>query len=187
MISNKWSKTFNSKPIFLITGNFTKISTFRKKLKNALFFKNKVLVLRIKNSDVDIDEAFSISKKFCKKNSIPLILNIQNKFNLKADGYHLQAKELKKKYFHTPNMIIGASCHNEEELLAAKKLGCDYIFLSPVVKKNDFRALGWETFFKLKNSFPELKIIPLGGVNEKNSMQDSYAGISHWWDLQSPL
>lgn len=186
MIPNKWSKTLNSNPIFLITGEFKKTSTLKNKLKNTLFYKHKVLILRIKNHEVDIDEALNIATKFCRKNNIPLILNVPNKFNLKADGYHLQAKELNEEYSLAPNKILGASCHSKEEILLAKKLGCDYIFLSPIIKKDHFKSLGWDNFFKLKNDFPEMKIIPLGGVSEKNSMQDSFAGISHWWDLRNP-
>ena len=68
----------------------------------------------------------------------------------------------------------------------AKKLGCDYAFLSPVISKGDSKVLGWNKFLKLKNEFLSLKIIPLGGINESNSMHNSYAGISHWWDHQNP-
>ena len=185
MIQDKWTNTLNSEPLFLITGEFKKISTLKNKLKNALFYKHKVLVLRVKNNEADIDQALSVTTKFCKKNNIPLILNIPNKFKLKADGYHLQAKELNDRISFLPNKILGASCHNRQELLLAKELGCDYVFLSPILKKNGSATLGWERFFELKNDFPDMNIIPLGGMSEKNSMQNSFAGISHWWDLQS--
>jgi len=186
LIPNKWSETLNSNPIFLITGEFKKISTLKNKLKNALFYKYKVLILRIKNNEVDIDEALNIATKFCKKNNIPLILNVPNKFNFKADGYHLQAKELNEKYSLASNKILGASCHNKEEILLAKELGCDYVFISPIIKKDGSEPLGWDNFFEIKNDFSEIKVIPLGGISEKNSMEDSFAGISHWWDLQNP-
>ena len=186
MIPTKWTKTLNSNPIFLITGEFKKISTLKNKLKNALFYEHKVIVLRIKNNEVDIDEALNITTRFSKKNNIPLILNTPNKFDFQADGYHLQAKELNGKYSLAPNKILGASCHNREEVLLAKELGCDYVFLSPIIKKYDSEPLGWDNFFEIKNDFSEIKVIPLGGINEKNSMEDSFAGISHWWDLQNP-
>ncbi len=186
MIPSKWSKTLNSNPIFLITGEFRKISTLKNKLKNSLFYKHKVIVLRTSNNEVDIDEAINITAKFCKKNNIPLILNVPNKFNFQADGYHLQANELNEEYSLAHNKILGASCHNKEEILLAKELGCDYVFLSPIIKKYDSEPLGWDNFFEIKNIFPEIKVIPLGGISEKNSMQDSFAGISHWWDLQNP-
>jgi hypothetical protein len=76
LIPSKWSKTLNSNPIFLITGEFRKISTLKNKLKNSLFYKHKVIVLRTSNNEVDIDEAINITAKFCKKNNIPLILNV---------------------------------------------------------------------------------------------------------------
>ena len=180
MIKNRWSKT-----IFLITGKFKKITTLKKKLKNSLFYKHKVLVLRIKSPDLDINEILSVVRKFCKKNNIPLILNIPDKLNYKADGYHLQASELNKKISISPNKILGASCHNREEILLAKELGCNYVFLSPIIKKYNSDPIGWNNFFKLRDEFSEMAVIPLGGVNEKNAMQESFAGISHWWDLQN--
>ena len=36
MIQDKWTNTLNSEPLFLITGEFKKISTLKNKLKNAL-------------------------------------------------------------------------------------------------------------------------------------------------------
>ena len=104
MIKNRWSKT-----IFLITGKFKKISTLKSKLKNSLLYKHKVLILRIPSADVDIDEVLHVIRKFCKKNNIPLILNIPDKFKYKADGYHLQASELNKKLSISTNKILGAS------------------------------------------------------------------------------
>ena len=186
MIPDKWINIFNSDPIFLITGHFTKISTLKNKLNRSLTYRKKVLVLRISNNYIDVDKAVNIATKFCKKNNIPLILNTPNKFDFNADGYHLRAKELESKDIPISKKIIGASCHNREELLMAKKLGCDYAFLSPVISKGDSKVLGWNKFLKLKNEFLSLKIIPLGGINESNSMHNSYAGISHWWDHQNP-
>tara|TARA_Y100001935_G_scaffold253154_1_gene258627 strand:+ start:9849 stop:10394 length:546 start_codon:yes stop_codon:yes gene_type:complete len=180
LIENRWSKT-----IFLITGKFKKISTLKSKLKNSLLYKHKVLILRIQSADVDIDEVLHVVRKFCKKNNIPLILNIPDKFKYKADGYHLQASELNKKLSISTNKILGASCHNREEILLAKELGCNYVFLSPIIKKYDSDPIGWNNFFKLRDEFSEIAVIPLGGVNEKNAMQESFAGISHWWDLQN--
>tara|TARA_B100000214_G_scaffold97146_1_gene67547 strand:- start:15 stop:575 length:561 start_codon:yes stop_codon:yes gene_type:complete len=185
LIENRWAETLISKTIFLITGEFKKISTLKSKLKNSLFYKHKILILRIKSTDVDIDKILHVVRKFCKKNNIPLILNIPDKFKYKADGYHLQAAELNKKLSVSPNKILGASCHNKKEIVLAKELGCNYVFLSPIIKKYGSVPIGWNNFFKLRDEFSEMPVIPLGGVNEKNSMQESFAGISHWWDLQN--
>ena len=98
---------------------------------------------------------------------------------------NLDLPAIKKKLSISQNKILGASCHNREEILLAKELGCNYVFLSPIIKKYDSDPIGWNNFFKLRDEFSEMAVIPLGGVNEKNSMQESFAGISHWWDLQN--
>ena len=62
--------------------------------------------------------------------------------------------------------------------------------MDPINTKNYdgliFTSANAVRFLKLKNEFLSLKIIPLGGINESNSMHNSYAGISHWWDHQNP-
>ena len=78
MIQDKWTNTLNSEPLFLITGEFKKISTLKNKLKNALFYKHKVLVLRVKNNEADIDQALNHAKKY-KPNQV---------IKIDGDGQH---------------------------------------------------------------------------------------------------
>ena len=183
MIPQKWITTFDDNVVFLITGQFKKIPTFKNKLKNALKFKKPVLVLRFNEDQDDQEQVVEISQKFCKKNNIPLVLNIPNKWSIRCDGIHLKSNELDKN--PRKDKILGASCHNKNDIQAAINLGADYIFLSPIIAKAESQPIGWDAYFELCLMFPNIKIIPLGGVNEMNSMTDSYAGISHWWDLQT--
>jgi hypothetical protein len=44
--------------------------------------------------------------------------------------------------------------------------------------------MGWQAFLSIKDKYPDKIIVPLGGINESNTMQNSFAGISHWWDPQ---
>ncbi len=86
----------------------------------------------------------------------------------KIDGLHLKSNQLKK-YKSRPiseNYILGASCHNEEELAQAEKLNVNYAFLSPVSKTSSHpekEAMGWDNFYNIskKVKFP---VYALGGM-----------------------
>jgi 8-oxo-dGTP diphosphatase len=84
------------------------------------------------------------------------------------DGIHLSANELKRHGSRpiSEEYILGASCHNEEELLKAVELNVNYAFLSPVqltASHPEAIAIGWERFRSLidKVNFP---IYALGGM-----------------------
>lgn len=109
--------------------------------------------------------------KLTKNNNVKFILNGEpsdiKKHNV--DGIHIKSKELFN-FDERPvseKMILGASCHNEKELLQAEKLNVNYAFLSPVKKTSshpDSIPLGWKTFQSLskKVKFP---VYALGGMN----------------------
>ncbi len=182
MIPDKWRKKFSSQPVFLISGQFHKALTFKRKLKNALHFNNPILIVRFDSSKDNAEQLTELARKFCKKYELPLILNTPNKYTAKCDGIHLKSNELEASI--KTEKIIGASCHDESDIEKALKIGADYIFLSPIISKYKTKPLGWDNYFAVSDKYPDANIIPLGGVNESNSMTDSYAGISHWWDLQ---
>lgn len=182
MIPAKWQDTFAKDPQILITGEFKKQLTFKQKLKNSLIINNKIMILRIKEDREDLHEICEIAQKFCKKHKIPFILNTPNKDSFNADGIHLTSLELNKTA--PVNKILGISCHSEEEIQQAIRLKPDYILLSPVVRKGSSAGFGWDKFYEITSKFPNSNIIPLGGINESNAMQESFAGISHWWHLQ---
>ena len=84
------------------------------------------------------------------------------------DGIHLNANELKRHRSRpvSEEYILGASCHNEEELHKAVEMNVNYAFLSPVkntASHPEAIAIGWETFRNLVNqvNFP---IYALGGM-----------------------
>ena len=131
----------------------------------------KLFQLRLK---VERNESFqtivkSLSSLASKYNS-KLILNgsAEDIDKYPIDGVHLNSKELIK-YENRPigeEYILGASCHNEEELLKANKINVNYAFISPVLitgSHPEANALGWERFSHLtsKVNFP---IYALGGM-----------------------
>ncbi len=84
------------------------------------------------------------------------------------DGVHFNANELMR-HDNRPiseEYILGASCHNEEELIKAAEIKVNYAFLSPVqhtASHPDVIAIGWERFRSLikEVNFP---IYALGGM-----------------------
>jgi len=108
--------------------------------------------------------------RLSSKNNAKLILNGLpsdiGKYNI--DGLHLKSSLLDK-YDSRPiaeDYILGASCHNEKELLLADKINVNYAFLSPVLKTTSHPgqvAMGWDSFYKLSNkvNFP---VYSLGGM-----------------------
>ena len=85
---------------------------------------------------------------------------------LGADGVHLQARQLEALDARPDLPVVGASCHNAQELARAAELGCDYALLSPVLPTASHPGepgLGWERFAELVKGTP-LPVYALGGM-----------------------
>lgn len=114
-----------------------------------------------------IKELSSLAKKY----SVNLILNgdpsYLKKYNI--NGIHLKARQLFE-YSERPvdeDFILGASCHNEKELLQAEKLNVNYAFLSPVKKTqshSDHHPLSWKNFRKIREKV-KFPVYALGGMS----------------------
>ena len=112
------------------------------------------------------------------------------------DGIHLNSNELMR-YENRPiseEYILGASCHNEEELIRAAKIKVNYAFLSPVLftaSHPEVRPIGWEKFSSLISdlNFP---IYALGGMMPTDlEIAKSYgaygiAMLGAIWNAESP-
>ena len=86
--------------------------------------------------------------------------------NCGADGVHLKSDQLRELTTRPDIGLVGASCHNAEELALADRLGCDYVLLSPVLATRshpDSQPLGWDTFSRLANGLP-MPVYALGGM-----------------------
>lgn len=137
--------------------------------------------------------------KLAKKYDAKLILNgtpadIENFY---VDGIHLKSKELLN-YESRPiseKYILGASCHNEEELVLAEKLNVNYAFISPVLRTNSHpeeTAIGWDRFYKMRKKV-KFPVYALGGMTpadiEIAKYYDAYgvAMISAIWNSTKPV
>lgn len=100
-----------------------------------------------------------------------------------ADGVHLQAGQLKQYRARPKTGLVGASCHNREELLRAAKLGVDFVVLSPVLPTPSHpgaTTLGWQRFAELCLDLP-MPVFALGGMRLdmiETSMTHSAHGVA---------
>jgi len=83
-----------------------------------------------------------------------------------ADGLHLQSGQLMQCRVRPGIRLVGASCHNREELLHAAELGLDFVVLSPVLPTRSHPGaptLGWQQFAALCFDLP-MPVFALGGM-----------------------
>lgn len=83
-----------------------------------------------------------------------------------ADGLHLPAVQLKVLTARPAIGLVGASCHNREELAQAQNLNVDFVVLGPVLptpSHADMPALGWNAFGDLIRDCT-LPVYALGGL-----------------------
>jgi 8-oxo-dGTP diphosphatase len=160
----------------------------------------KLFQLRLKSRDATkfpilIEKLVALARE----NDAKIILNGHpadiSEYNI--DGIHLKSKELMN-YEKRPigeEYILGASCHNEKEIIQAEKLNVNYAFISPVMKTTSHperKAIGWDDFYKLNNkvNFP---VYALGGITPADlRMAKSYgaygvAMISAIWNSTEPV
>lgn len=85
-----------------------------------------------------------------------------------ADGVHLSAARLARLSARpaSAGVLVGASCHDAQELQRADALGCDFAVLSPVKATPTHPGatpLGWECFQRLVSEV-SLPVYALGGM-----------------------
>ena len=131
----------------------------------------KLFQLRLKSEGHEkIKKVVETLSVLTRQNNAKLILNGTatdiEKYTI--DGIHLKSNDLEK-YGSRPiseELILGASCHNEEDLVKASKLNVNYAFISPVLTTRSHperEALGWNILGNLikKVNFP---VYALGGM-----------------------
>lgn len=117
-----------------------------------------------------------------------------------ADGLHLNGEQLARLAGTTDvrallksGQLLGASCHDEQQLKLARELDCDYALLSPVKptrSHSEVKPMGWGRFRELVISC-NLPVYALGGLQPLDQDQArangaiGVAGVSGFW--QTPM
>ena len=74
--------------------------------------------------------------------------------------------------------LVGASCHNGDELTQAEKLGVDYVVLGPVkptASHLQSAPLGWERFAALVRDRP-MPTYAIGGLTREDLVEAKQRG-----------
>jgi 8-oxo-dGTP diphosphatase len=157
---------------YLISGaDPARPDTFIRRLRKALASGIKLMQLRAHGlSDADYASLARLAYPLCRGANARLLLNrdpeLANK--LPCDGLHLTSTALHSLHERPSQVdrLVGASCHDAQELRLAERLGLDYAFLSPVeatATHPNAQILGWKRFEELVDA-AHLPIYALGGM-----------------------
>lgn len=185
---------------YAITGEFSSLAHFTARLENALQQGARLIQLRVaKLSVAEHADILQTACALCAANCATLMINtsttefalIRNVLPQYPCGLHLNRHELfaQTRRPVAPEILLGASCHNSEEITQAQKIGVDYVLLSPVLKTDshpDSAPLGWKNFADLVEQV-NVPVYALGGMQVNDlaaaihSGAQGIAGISRWW------
>jgi 8-oxo-dGTP diphosphatase len=182
---------------YLITGQFSSMPDFEKRLVSALNDGIRLVQLRLKHDWLEAhgesfaQEVISQCAALCKQNSAAMLLNVPEVIQPEVyDGIHLSSKQLSSIGARPDCKIVAASCHSRQELERAQSIGVDFAVLSPVRKTGshpDAEALGWNTFNQLVDDI-NIPVYALGGMAVNDIEQawrsggQGIAAISALWN-----
>jgi 8-oxo-dGTP diphosphatase len=178
----------------LITGLWQSETEFDERLTGALKKGIRLIQLRAHQCSEQELQALALhSRKICQEYGALLIVNTSvDRFrNMDADGLHLTSTELMHCQMRPvpKNILLGASCHSNEEVQQANRIGADYVTLGPVFATTthpDARPLGLERFAALAAESRAL-VYALGGMkleligNIEEAGGYGIASITAWW------
>lgn len=128
----------------------------------------------------------------CVAANAQLMLNNQAELAWKMgiDGLHLNSRQLLNCQKRPKDFTwVAASCHSQQDLQHAQKIGADFAVLSPVMATRshpDAEPLGWEQFTQMVDS-ATIPVYALGGMHQNlipkswTSGAQGIAGIRGFW------
>jgi 8-oxo-dGTP diphosphatase len=129
----------------------------------------------------------------CQRYRARLLLNAEPELvtAIGAHGIHLSSQRLLKceKRPLPAEWLVGASCHNEQELEQAQCIGADFAVMGPVLPTASHpgaRPLGWQRFASLTEN-ATIPVFSLGGLGRQHLEQafnhgaQGIAAISALW------
>ena len=134
------------------------------------------IIVQLREKSLSKKEILSIALKFRKitrANGVTLIINdhVDIALAVEADGVHLGNTDLDCSYARkiAPDLIIGVSTHNKEEIIEAQNNKATYINVGPIFSTNtktlSIKPLGLEYLKNVKTSLP---FSVMGGIKENN-------------------
>ncbi|MDG2253221.1 MAG: Nudix family hydrolase [Methylophilaceae bacterium] len=150
-------------------------------------------IIQIREKNLSIKEFKKITLEIiaiCRPYSAKVIVNssIELANNVNANGVHLNSIELKKLARKPKKLIVGASCHSEEDIQIAQDKKLDFVVFSPVnktISHPKIMPLGWTKFSSITNKFG-IPIYALGGMKKsdiKKALNAGALGIASQRDI----
>lgn len=125
-----------------------------------------------------------ILREICREHHVPFFINddVELASILDVDGIHVGQGDVPVTKLRNdfPNLEIGLSISNEEELKQSPVQLVDYVGAGPVYttgsKDDAIDAVGLDWIKSLRNKHPHLPIVGIGGITEKNAHKVMEAG-----------
>jgi 8-oxo-dGTP diphosphatase len=143
--------------------------TFLQALKQQL--DQGLQLLQIREPQLDNEALAQLSEKvltLCAPYNCRCLLNgsPEQAQQLGYQGVHLNSQRLLALTKKPDHLLVGASCHDVEQLQQAQALQLEFALLSPVLLTQshpEATGLGWEKFGEILNSL-EIPVYGLGGM-----------------------
>ncbi len=187
---------FDKKPlIYLITKGELTVENFRVKSAETLTIIEKavaseVSLIQIREKSITAGQVFELASKaaeLTKSSDTKLLVNDRADIALAAgaDGVHLPASSLSAEIVRRSfgeDFVIGVSAHSLDEVARANLAKADFATFGPVfatLSKARYGApQGIAKLREAAETFPEFKVIALGGIDENNFAEALTAGAS---------
>ncbi|MDN7227761.1 thiamine phosphate synthase [Planococcus sp. N064] len=184
------SKLFSKPAIYFIMGSQnTPGRDALEILEAALAGGINCFQLREKGADALTGELlldFAVEcQRLCCAYKVPFIVNddVELAYALDADGIHIGQEDMEAstaRRLMGPDKILGVSVHSLEEAEKAVLSGADYVGMGPVFgtqSKADTKSpAGTSGILAVKNRYPGLPVIGIGGIAPDNAGQVWAAG-----------
>lgn len=150
--------------------------------------KSEINLIQIRERLLDQNELEIFSKKvlhLARQHKIKVLINANLELakKIKADGVHLNSKQIYENITIPEEMIIGASCHSIEDLKQAEARKYNFALLSPVKKTlthPSIDPMGWKSFQEIINQV-QIPVYALGGMacsDIPNAFESGAVGIA---------
>lgn len=172
---------------------FDSTTAFLQQLEKVLR-QGGLKLLQVRERNMDAAQLLRFARDciaLCHAHGCRVLLNAEPSLvrEALADGIHLPSRSLDQQLEDRDGLLVGASCHNADELAAAFEIqGADFAVLSPVQRTNshiDTPPLGWEAFSELAAQHAK-PIYALGGLrlrDAQQAQQHGAAGIASMRDI----
>jgi len=135
-------------------------------------------LLQVRESQLDSAALATLSEQIlelCAPYDCRCLLNgtPEQALQLGYQGVHLNSQRLLSLTQKPDQLLIGASCHDAEQLQQAQTLQLDFALLSPVLPTQshpEATGLGWEKFGEMLNGL-EIPVYALGGMQPEHLAQ----------------